>query len=67
MALQRTQRYIRSERAGQRVMKSIARFITQKLILKVNEATSGVVRPQQRKFHASTDDSSLITALKQCI
>jgi RNA-directed DNA polymerase len=40
--------YIRSERAGQRVMKSITRFITQKL--KVNEAKSAVARPQERKF-----------------
>jgi len=37
--------YVRSERAGQRVMKSISRFITQKLKLKVNEAKSAVARP----------------------
>src|SRR5499425_317669 len=42
--------YVRSERAGQRVMKSITRFITQKLKLKVNETKSAVARPQQRKF-----------------
>src|ERR1700686_1437636 len=30
--------YVRSERAGQRVMESISRFISQKLKLKVNEA-----------------------------
>ena len=42
--------YVRSERAGQRVMASIARFITQKLKLKVNEAKSAVARPQERKF-----------------
>ena len=42
--------YIRSERAGQRVMKSITRFITKKLKLKVNEAKSAVARPQERKF-----------------
>src|SRR5215831_14628144 len=42
--------YVRSERAGQRVMESIARFITQKLKLKVNEAKSAVARPQERKF-----------------
>jgi RNA-directed DNA polymerase len=42
--------YVRSERAGQRVMESISRFITQKLKLKVNEAKSAVARPQQRKF-----------------
>src|SRR3984893_4118391 len=42
--------YVRSERAGQRVMKSVTQFITQKLKLKVNEAKSAVARPQQRKF-----------------
>ena len=42
--------YVRSERAGQRVMKSITLFITQKLRLKVNETKSAVARPQERKF-----------------
>jgi RNA-directed DNA polymerase len=42
--------YVRSERAGQRVMRSIANFITQELKLKVNESKSAVARPQQRKF-----------------
>src|SRR6202140_1151505 len=42
--------YVRSERAGQRVMKSITQFITQKLKLKVNETKSAVARPQVRKF-----------------
>jgi len=42
--------YVRSERAGQRVMESISRFITQRLKLKVNEAKSAVARPQERKF-----------------
>lgn len=42
--------YVRSERAGQRVMKSITQFITHKLKLKVNEAKSAVARPQERKF-----------------
>jgi len=42
--------YVRSERAGQRVMESISRFITQKLKLKVNEAKSAVAQPSQRKF-----------------
>ena len=41
--------YVRSERAGQRVMKSIKRFITKKLKLKVNEAKSAVAGPQQRR------------------
>jgi RNA-directed DNA polymerase len=42
--------YVRSQRAGQRVMEGITRFITQKLKLKVNEAKSAVARPQERKF-----------------
>jgi RNA-directed DNA polymerase len=41
---------VRSERAGQRVMKNITRFITHKLKLKVNEAKSAVAQPQERKF-----------------
>jgi RNA-directed DNA polymerase len=41
--------YMRSERAGHRVMKSITRFITQRLKLKVNErgsATAGAKVPR---------------------
>ena len=42
--------YVRSQRAGQRVMEGITRFITNKLKLKVNETKSAVARPQGRKF-----------------
>ena len=42
--------YVRSRRAGERVMKSITRFITTKLKLKVNEQKSAVARPWERKF-----------------
>jgi RNA-directed DNA polymerase len=42
--------YVRSEQAGQRVMKGITRFIEKKLKLKVNEKKSAVGRPQVRKF-----------------
>lgn len=42
--------YVRSERAGQRVMESVKQFITKKLKLKVNEAKSAVAKPQERKF-----------------
>lgn len=42
--------YVRSERAGQRVMDSITRFIIERLKLKVNEKKSAVARPQERKF-----------------
>ena len=37
--------YVRSHRAGERVMASVSRFLTNKLKLKVNEAKSAVARP----------------------
>jgi len=42
--------YVRSERAGQRVMESMTRFIIRKLKLKVNESKSAVARPKERQF-----------------
>src|ERR1700676_4572812 len=42
--------YVRSRRAGQRVMASVSRFLTTKLRLTVNEAKSAVARPEERKF-----------------
>ena len=42
--------YVRSQRAGQRVMISVTRFLARRLKLKVNEAKSAVARPDQRKF-----------------
>ncbi len=42
--------YVRSERAGQRVMESVTRFITRKVKLKVNESKSAVARPKERQF-----------------
>jgi RNA-directed DNA polymerase len=42
--------YVRSERAGQRVMEGVKRFLTRKLRLKVNETKSAVARPKDRKF-----------------
>jgi RNA-directed DNA polymerase len=42
--------YVRSRRAGERVMASVTRFITTKLKLKVNEQKSAVARPWERKF-----------------
>ncbi len=42
--------YVRSERAGHRVMESISEFITRKLKLKVNQSKSKVDRPWRRKF-----------------
>jgi len=42
--------YVRSERAGRRVMEGISDFITRKLKLKVNATKSAVDRPGRRKF-----------------
>ena len=42
--------YVRSERAGQRVMVSLTEFIERRLRLKVNEAKSAVARPEDRHF-----------------
>jgi RNA-directed DNA polymerase len=42
--------YVRSQRAGERVMESITRFIATKLKLKVNQQKSAVARPWERKF-----------------
>ena len=39
-----------SRRAGERVMASASRFLTNRLRLKVNEAKSAVARPEERKF-----------------
>src|SRR5438034_3036115 len=42
--------YVRSRRAGERVMESMTRFITTKLKLKVNAQKSAVAQPGERKF-----------------
>jgi RNA-directed DNA polymerase len=42
--------YVRSERAGHRVMASVVRFIERRLRLKVNQAKSAVARPEERHF-----------------
>jgi RNA-directed DNA polymerase len=42
--------YVGSAGAGRRVMRSLTRFITQRLKLKVNESKSAVARPAERKF-----------------
>jgi RNA-directed DNA polymerase len=42
--------YVRSRRAGERVMRSLTRFIHTKLQLKVNESKSAVAEPRERKF-----------------
>lgn len=42
--------YVKTERAGLRVMDSVKQFISNKLKLKVNESKSAVARPGERKF-----------------
>ncbi len=42
--------YVGSQRAGERVKRSITVFIARRLKLKVNEAKSAVARPVERKF-----------------
>lgn len=42
--------YVGSRRAGERVMRSMVRYLGERLSLKVNEAKSAVDRPWKRKF-----------------
>lgn len=42
--------YVRSQRAGERVMTNTCRFLEGRLSLKVNRAKSAVDRPRNRKF-----------------
>jgi RNA-directed DNA polymerase len=42
--------YVRSRRAGERVMASLERFLERRLKLRVNTAKSAVARPSERKF-----------------
>jgi len=42
--------YVKSQAAGERVMKSITRFLEKRLRLRVNEEKSAVGRPWERKF-----------------
>lgn len=42
--------YVRSERAGKRVMESLRRFISGKLRLRINDTKSAVAQPWKRKF-----------------
>jgi len=42
--------FVRSERAGQRVMTSIRRFLEQRMRLQVNEEKSGVRKPEEVHF-----------------
>lgn len=42
--------YVRTRRAGERVMESVTRFLTERLRLTVNTSKSAVGRPKDRKF-----------------
>jgi RNA-directed DNA polymerase len=42
--------YVRSQRAGERVMAGIERFLAKRLKLRVNKAKSAVAKPSVRKF-----------------
>jgi RNA-directed DNA polymerase len=42
--------YVRSQKAGERVMAGIEKFLTKRLKLKVNKAKSAVAKPRVRKF-----------------
>jgi RNA-directed DNA polymerase len=51
--------YVRSRRAGQRVMETLRRFITKHLRLRINEQKSAVARPHERKFLGFTFTSEV--------
>jgi RNA-directed DNA polymerase len=42
--------YVQSQRAGERVMRSLTRFLEGRLRLKVNQGKSAVARPRERTF-----------------
>lgn len=62
--------YVKSERAGQRVMESVVRFINQRLRLKVNASKSAVARTEERHFvgfrlRRKPEDGSVSVLLSQ--
>lgn len=56
--------YVRSQRAGERVMASLTHFLESKLRLKVNRAKSAVDRPWKRKFLGYTVTNQRSARLK---
>ncbi len=58
--------YVRSERAGRRVMESLTAFITRRLKLKVNAQKSAVARPAERKFLGFSFTSGLQPEAAYC-
>jgi RNA-directed DNA polymerase len=62
--------YVNSQRAGQRIMAGISRFLAKRLKLTVNEAKSAVARPWERKFlgySVTSQQASKIRIAKQSI
>jgi RNA-directed DNA polymerase len=57
--------YVRTERAGRRVMAGLKAFLAGKLKLKVNESKSAVARPHTRKFLGFTFSDR--EQVKRCI
>lgn len=56
--------YVKSEKAGRRVLESITRFLEKKLQLKVNRDKSAVDKPWQRKFLGYSFTSSKETKIR---
>ncbi len=56
--------YVRSQRAGERVMASLIRFLAERLKLKVNGAKSAVDRPWKRAFLGYTMSAHKVPRLR---
>jgi RNA-directed DNA polymerase len=56
--------YVQSKAAGERVLASLERYLSQRLRLKVNREKSAVARPWDRKFLAYTVTVNLVPRLK---
>jgi group II intron reverse transcriptase/maturase len=56
--------YVKSKRAGERVMESVKRFVEERLKLKVNVQKSAVDRPWRRKFLGFSFTSEKITRIR---
>jgi RNA-directed DNA polymerase len=57
--------YVRSQRAGERVMTSVERFLTKRLKLTINKAKSAVAEPHRRKFLGFSFTNG--TNIKRCL
>jgi RNA-directed DNA polymerase len=59
--------YVKSEKAGHRVMKGVSLLISRKLKLKVNESKSAVAKPAERKFLGFSIKDWLGQGSQRCI